>query len=273
MAESAGRTGSGGMADSGEPAEPVGQSAGDGLAGLAGLAEPDGIEPELAGGLSLSGGHRPARPEGIEAGRADGPSPLLGLPPSGLDEVGREAEAPRTGGLRIVEGRPEERYVTCVPLVPLAVAAGAFGDPRNIETEADWKWVEAGSGRRLRPGMFVAQIAGRSMEPAIPDGAYGLFRAPVWGTRQGKTVLVQLRDTTDPETGARYTVKRYESEKAADGDSWRHARITLKPNNPEFEPIVLAGADEGEVAVVAELVEVVIATTPADVGEIGGDRG
>ena len=100
----------------------------------------------------------------------------------------------------------------------------------------------------VRPGDVRTQdsdLAGRSMEPAIPDGAYGLFRAPVRGTRQGKTVLVRLRDATDPETGARYTVKRYESEKAADGDSWRHARITLRPNNPEFEPIVLTGADEG----------------------------
>ena len=109
-----------------------------------------------------------------------------------------------------------------------------------------------------------SDLAGRSMEPAIPDGAYGLFRAPVRGTRQGKTVLVRLRDATDPETGARYTVKRYESEKAADGDSWRHARITLRPNNPEFEPIVLTGADEGEIAVVAELVEVVAVSSDGE---------
>ena len=211
---------------------------------------------------SLPAGLRPARPEGIEtedieAERPDGSSPPLGPPPIRPDDAGREAEASESGGLRIVEGRPEERYVTCVPLVPLAVAAGAFGEPRSIEAEEDWKWVEVGGGRRLRPGMFVARVAGRSMEPAIPDGAHGLFRAPVRGTRQGKTVLVQLRDATDPETGARYTVKRYESEKAGDGDSWRHAGITLQPNNPEFQPIVLTGADEGEVAVVAELVDLV----------------
>ena len=30
--------------------------------------------------------------------------------------------------LRVVAGRPEEQYVTCAPLVPLAVAAGAFGN-------------------------------------------------------------------------------------------------------------------------------------------------
>jgi len=69
-------------------------------------------------------------------------------------------------------------------------------------------------------------------------------------------VLVQLRDATDPESGERYTVKRYESEKAQAGDSWRHERITLKPVNPDFKPIVLTGADEGQLQVIAEFVEV-----------------
>ena len=159
--------------------------------------------------------------------------------------------------LRVIEGQQKDRYITCIPLVPLAVAAGAFSNTQNVEADKDLKWVEVSTGRRLRPGMFVAQIVGRSMEPAVPDGAYGLFRSPVEGTRQGKIVLVQLRDATDPETGARHTVKRYESEKVQDEDSWRHAKITLKPNNPEFEPIVLSGEDEGEVTVVAELVEVI----------------
>jgi len=156
---------------------------------------------------------------------------------------------------RTVEPKPEERYKTCVPLVPLKAAAGAFSDPQHIE-DGGCEWVAVESGHRLRPGMFVAQVVGKSMEPAIPDGAWCLFRTPVEGTRQGKTVLVQLRDATDPETGQRYTVKRYESEKAAEGDSWRHERITLKPVNPDFEPIVLTSSDAGELQVIAELVEV-----------------
>lgn len=159
-------------------------------------------------------------------------------------------------GLRIVEGTPEQRYKTCVPLVPLKAAAGAFSDPQHVEDDG-FEWVEIDSCHRLRHGMFVAQVVGRSMEPAIPDGSYCLFRAPVEGTRQGKTVLVQLRDAADDETGQRYTVKRYESEKAKQGDSWRHVKITLKPVNPDFRPIILTGADEGELQVIAELVEVI----------------
>ena len=157
---------------------------------------------------------------------------------------------------RVVQPKPADRYVTCAPLVPLEAAAGAFGDPQRVEDD-DWTWVEIDGGRTLRPGMFVARVAGRSMEPAIPDGAWCLFAAPVTGTRQGKTVLVQLRDAVDPETGASYTVKRYESEKTRDGDSWRHTTIRLKPLNPDFEPIVLSGADEDNIQVVAEFVDVV----------------
>jgi|RhiMetdeSRZDD1v2_1073273.scaffolds.fasta_scaffold38492_1 type I restriction enzyme, R subunit len=171
------------------------------------------------------------------------------------------AAAPRDGvtetrpKLRIVQPHPEDRYVTCVPLVPLKAAAGAFSDPQHVEDD-NWEWVAVDSKRRLRLGMFVAQVVGKSMEPAIPDGSYCLFRAPVIGTRQGKIVLVQLRNTIDPDNGERYTVKRYQSEKVTDGDSWRHTRITLKPLNPDFQPIELTGSEEGELQVVAELVEV-----------------
>jgi len=131
----------------------------------------------------------------------------------------------------LAEPSDEERYVACVPLVSLKVAAGAFSGPQEVENDA-WEWVAVDTRRSLRPGMFVAQVVGKSMEPAIQDGSYCLFAAPVTGARQGKTVLVQLRDTTDPETGERFTVKRYESEKSRDGGSWRHGTITLQPSQP-----------------------------------------
>ena len=170
----------------------------------------------------------------------------------GEAHVESDALPPR---LRIVEPQPEDRYVTCVPLVPLKTAAGAFSDPQQIDDD-DFAWAAVETERRLRRGMFVAQVVGKSMEPAIPDGAYCVFAAPVEGTTQGKTVLVQMRDAADPESGERYTVKRYESEKAGDGDSWQHTAITLNPVNVDFEPIILTGTDEGQLQVVAEVVEV-----------------
>ena len=160
--------------------------------------------------------------------------------------------------LRLVRPRAK-RFVKCVPLVPLKVAAGTFSDPQHlISGEWDWDWVEINTHRRLRPGMFVLQVQGKSMEPAVPDGSYCLFSGPVTGTRQGRTVIAQLLDNNDPETGERYTIKRYQSEKAASEDGgWRHIKIILKPNNPDFQPIELTCEDEGSVAVVAELLEVI----------------
>ncbi len=107
------------------------------------------------------------------------------------------------------------------------------------------------------PRRTAAAKLDKSMEPAIPDGSYCLFSAPVAGTREGKTVLVQLRDAVDPENGERYTVKRYHSEKIKDHDSWRHARITLKPLKPGFQRIELTGSEEDLLQVVAELVALI----------------
>jgi SOS-response transcriptional repressor LexA len=156
---------------------------------------------------------------------------------------------------RRVQPTPSEMYVTCLPMVPLKAAAGTFGDMQYVNA-GEWEWVSVPGGR-LRQGMFVAQVVGKSMEPKIPDGAWCLFAPPPSGTRQGKIVVVELADALDPESGEHYTVKRYRSEKIEQaGDSWRHIKITLEPLNREFTPIELTCEHEGEVRVVAEFVEV-----------------
>jgi SOS-response transcriptional repressor LexA len=159
-----------------------------------------------------------------------------------------------------VAAEPSARFQTCVPLLSLKAAAGAFGDFQRVEPEA---WVEPDTARKLGSGMFVAQVVGQSMEPTIPDGSYCLFRSPVEGSRQGRIVLVQHRDIQDPESGEQYTVKRYRSEKEPDGSgSWRHREIRLEPINSAFSPMVLRDVLEDEFRVVSELVEVLSATPP-----------
>ena len=165
-------------------------------------------------------------------------------------------QTPQHPKLRLVTPTPANRYRTCVPLLPLKAAAGGFGDPHESLIEWDREWVELDMGRALREGMFVAEVVGKSMEPVIPDGSYCLFAGPVTGSRQGRTVLVRLRDEIDTETGERFTVKRYRSRKTADENGWRHVEITLEPLNRDFEPIVITADDEGETEVLAELIEV-----------------
>ncbi|MAC32072.1 MAG: helicase [Haliea sp.] len=150
-------------------------------------------------------------------------------------------------------------YQTCAPVVSLKAAAGAWSDEQaSLEDLADhaeqWALLE---GAALEPGMFVAQVAGKSMEPLVPDGSYCLFRPVPAGSRQGRKLLLWHSGVTDEETGGQYTLKEYHSEKAGDEqDGWRHERIVLKPLNPDFEPLVLTPEEEGEVRAVAELVSV-----------------
>jgi len=174
--------------------------------------------------------------------------------PGWFDAGHAAMEAPASLPLRRVTPTADQRYRSCVPLLTLTAAAGAFGDSQLVEYD---DWVELSGSRRLELGMFVAEIVGRSMEPRIPDGSYGLFRFRPEGSRNGRIVLAQHHGISDPEHGGRYTVKRYRSEKVASEEgSWRHVRVVLEPFNRDFAPIVLEVDDEHDVAIVAELIEV-----------------
>ncbi|MES3036189.1 MAG: DEAD/DEAH box helicase [Gemmatimonadota bacterium] len=160
--------------------------------------------------------------------------------------------------LKIVRPSAGERYVRCVPLTTLKAAAGGFGEPQFLEELEAGDWVEVSGDTSLRAGMFAAKVVGRSMEPKIPDGATCLFAGPVTGSRAGRIVLAQLEDQKDPESGFRYTVKRYQSEKTTGEDgAWRHVRVSLEPINPDFATLELAVDAEERVRVIAEFVRVV----------------
>ncbi|MCD4748581.1 MAG: hypothetical protein K8R59_04330, partial [Thermoanaerobaculales bacterium] len=153
------------------------------------------------------------------------------------------------------EVRPFEN---CVPAIDLKVAAGGFSPGQIVEPGLyDWVALEG----RVSPAsdIFVAQVVGESMNRRIPNGAWCVWRINPQGTRQGKVVLAQHHSIQDPEHGGQYTVKVYESKKEATEDGgWRHRRVILKPDSTDqaFEPIVLQDLDEGELIIVAELVEV-----------------
>ncbi|MFO0640726.1 MAG: type ISP restriction/modification enzyme [Polyangiaceae bacterium] len=172
-----------------------------------------------------------------------------------LDAEEPGSAAPKVVPFRHVTPKPEERFKTCVPLVPLQAAAGAFGDAQEDVPELDdpsVAWVAWDGAPRFTKSMFVAQVRGRSMEPTLPDGAYCLFRRVSLPSSADRPVLVRHAGTTDPETGGHYTVKRYREEKGPGG----RKRIVLQPENPDFEPIVVAPAEAGEVTVIGEVVTV-----------------
>jgi hypothetical protein len=131
------------------------------------------------------------------------------------------------------------------------VAAGRLLDNEEIEAR-DFEEVPPDL-RHITDDLFAAEIVGTSMEPLIPDGSVCLFRRFGAGSRQGKLVLVEElgRGTND-----RYTVKRYQSDKAKRKDqTWEHEKILLEPLNPEHEPFYLI-AGEDRYRIVAEFVRV-----------------
>lgn len=152
-----------------------------------------------------------------------------------------------------------EPYKSCVPLTSLKMAAGAWSEEQSgldavAEHAEEWAVLPE---TPLEQGMFVAQVVGQSMEPLVPDGSYCLFRPVPAGTRQGRKLLLWHAGITDNETGGQYTLKVYSSEKVTWGnDDWKHERITLKPLNPQYQPLVLEPDDEGQVRAVAEWVKV-----------------
>jgi len=149
-------------------------------------------------------------------------------------------------------------YENCVPLLDLKVAAGGFSAQQSVDSSQN-EWVEYEGRTHPAQNIFIAQVVGESMNRRIPNEAWCVWRLHPAGTRQGKVVLAQHRDIQDPEHGGIYTVKVYESEKQADDDGgWQHRRVVLKPDStdPSFKPMVLENLTEGELTIVAELVEV-----------------
>jgi methylase of polypeptide subunit release factors/SOS-response transcriptional repressor LexA len=174
-----------------------------------------------------------------------------------------ELETRETGAeilpFRKVQPHLEERYRTCIPLSTLRAAAGKWSaEQTRLEFDENTEWVTFATTTRFEPGMFVAQIQGDSMEPEIQSGSYCLFRTPRAGTRQGRKLLVWHSGIDDPHTSGHYTLKVYSSEKATAPDgTWHHTRVTLKPLNHNYAPIILTPHDEDEVRVIAEFVGVI----------------
>lgn len=136
---------------------------------------------------------------------------------------------------------PEAQYTTHLPVYDLKVAAGGWGEQGAPEVAG---WTEV-IGHQIRPGMFVAQVVGPSMEPRIPSGSWCLFAPCPAGSRQGRLLLVQIHTHVDPQDGGRYTIKRYRSTKRSTDDGWEHQSIELQPLNPEF-PAIPVDQDNAE---------------------------
>jgi hypothetical protein len=165
---------------------------------------------------------------------------------------------PRTAALEVLDSVAEkEQFQSALPVFDLAVAAGSLGSSQTPEPVG---WARVQLSRPIDRRMFLARVAGQSMEDGISDGTWCAFRmypngAPPSPTAlDGKRVIVQLRDDTDPDTGGRYTLKRWRvAQLAPDGTV---AQIELRPDNPTYRAKQYSAKD-GDLRAVAEFIEVV----------------
>lgn len=169
---------------------------------------------------------------------------------SHLPEEAPEELATQPQPLALLHKSEVTETSNAVPYIDLPVAAGGFAEgvanhQRLVDADT---WIELPDIYRARPDLFVARIAGKSMNRRIPDGALCLFEATPGGSRNGRVMLVYHRDIQDPDHGGGLTVKVYHSEKESQSDNeWRHSRIVLACDTLEagYEDIVLDG-DQAE---------------------------
>jgi phage repressor protein C with HTH and peptisase S24 domain len=155
---------------------------------------------------------------------------------------------------QIIPDPGTEKFISLVPLYSLKAAAGSFGEPDAADCRG---WVKVPPGIKINQRHFVAKVVGKSMEPKIKDGSYCLFTFGVIGSRNGRIVLAQHSQISDPETGGSYTIKKYQSKKITNKEGgWKHASIQLLPINPDFKPIEITAESAEEIKVIAEFVAV-----------------
>lgn len=154
---------------------------------------------------------------------------------------------------RILSEEERSDSTNAVRLLEPEVAAGDFSREQWLTR---CQWAELPEPFVAKDGYFAAQVVGESMNRRIPSGAWCLFRNAGAGSREGKIVLVWSHDIQDPDTGGRYTIKRYSSEKCETPDGWRHQRIILSPesHSKDYQPIIIPNNEEYELQVLGEYI-------------------
>lgn len=181
---------------------------------------------------------------------------LSPMPASGVEPRQRPVEAPLdTRPFVVMRARDVKPWENAVPLLDLKIAAGDFSDAQSLEEDAI-EWVALPDHIRIRPGLFVAQVIGESMNRRIANGSWALFAMDNGGSRQGRVVLAERRDPDDGDGVARYTLKLYDARKSEGMEGIVYQSVTLRPDStdPRYQPIELDLDDVDRPRIIATLV-------------------
>jgi len=180
------------------------------------------------------------------------------LPGSAPAKTGaREAER----GPRRLDPGVARPFVDAVPCFDeLQTAARHLFDDESEEEKSAETWVELEGRVRPARGVFVAPMPGRSLDRRIAAGAWCVFRRGPAEPFEGRVVLASHPDLSHPELGRGLALGVYRGEREvfADG-SWRYLRIAIEPesDDPAFAREIVEDPEEGELRILAELVEVI----------------
>lgn len=147
----------------------------------------------------------------------------------------------------ILDDVPQEwQYTTHLPLFSHQAACGYFENGSDSSDIIGWVEVK-GVRRRLNKDMLVVRARGASMEPLIHDGDLCVFiryTPDSGGSRNGKVMLINLHDDSDPDDGANCVIKTYHSTWEVDEEGNRHLKeVVLIPLNPHYKIIRYTEAD------------------------------
>jgi superfamily II DNA or RNA helicase/HKD family nuclease/SOS-response transcriptional repressor LexA len=141
-----------------------------------------------------------------------------------------------------------------IPFYDFYAAAGTFSE---MQDEKDYNLIPI-SERYATQDYFACQIKGESMNRIIPNNSICLFKKYSGGSRSGKILLIENRDSFDPDFNSAFTVKTYSSQKNINENSWEHTSIVLKPNSFEdnYNDIIIDENNSSEMRVIGEFVTV-----------------
>lgn len=141
-----------------------------------------------------------------------------------------------------------------IPLYDFYAAAGSFSE---MQDEKEYNLTSVPE-RFASDDYFACRVIGESMNKTIPNNSICIFKKNVIGSRGGKILLIENRDSMDPDFNSAFTVKTYTSEKTITEEGWQHNSILLKPNSYDssFKSIIISEENSNEMRIIGEFVTV-----------------
>ncbi|WP_179316361.1 DEAD/DEAH box helicase [Winogradskyella undariae] len=155
--------------------------------------------------------------------------------------------------IQLIEKKQEASEFT-IPLYDFYAAAGSFSEMQN-EKEYSLTTVPK---KYATDAYFACKVIGESMNKIIPNNSICIFKKDITGSRSGKILLIENRDSFDPDFNSAFTVKTYSSEKTVTEEGWQHNSIALKPNSyyDDFKNLIIDEENSSEMRVIGEFIMV-----------------